>query len=235
MESSSMIKKKIIIIDDDKALSKSVKSIFDKNDFITILSFNTDDGYKSILKSSPDIVVLDINMPSISGLEFTKILRKNPMTKNIPIIMLTGENTEDSKVDGLEKGADDYVTKPFSPKELLARVNSLLRRVRRREPSVKKLEHDGLLMSLSARTVTLDKKPIFLRPKEFDLLYILMSRPNTVVNREFILESIFEYDKGVTTRTIDTHIKNLRSTLGHWAKHIETVFGSGFKFVPSSK
>ncbi|MDR1522727.1 MAG: response regulator transcription factor [Endomicrobium sp.] len=229
-----MIESKIIIADDDQALTSLLKKVFEDEGFMTIAYNNTDESYKKILKSKPDLVIVDIKMPRVGGLELTRMLRKNPVTKNIPIIMLTVESTEMCKVVGLENGADDYVTKPFSNRELVARAKSLLRRVRRKD-WVKKLEHDGLVMLLDSRTVTLNKKQISMRPKEFDLLYILMSKPNIVLNREFILENVFEYNAVVTTRTIDTHIKNLRHLLGPWSEHIRTVFGLGFKFVPSSK
>ncbi|MDR2395985.1 MAG: response regulator transcription factor [Endomicrobium sp.] len=229
-----MIESKIIIVDDDQALTSLLKKVFEDEGFMTITYNNTDEGYKKILKSKPDLVIVDIKMPRVGGLELTRMLRKNPVTENIPIIMLTVESTEMCKVVGLENGADDYVTKPFSNRELVARAKSLLRRVRRKD-GVKKLEHDGLVMLLDSRTVTLNKKQISMRPKEFDLLYILMSKPNIVLNREFILENVFEYNAAVTTRTIDTHIKNLRHLLGPWSEHIMTVFGLGFKFVPSSK
>ena len=229
-----MIKNKIVIVDDDEALVILLKKIFENEGFMAITCNNTDDAYKKILKSMPDLSIVDVRMPTVGGIELVRMLRSNPITKNIPIIMLTVETTETSKLGGFENGADDYVVKPFSNRELVARVNSLLRRVRRKD-GVKKLEHDGLVMLLDSRTVTLNKKQISMRPKEFDLLYILMSKPNIVLNRNFLLENVFEYNAVVSTRTIDTHIKNLRRLLGPWSEHIVTVFGLGFKFVTSSK
>jgi DNA-binding response OmpR family regulator len=229
-----MTENKIVILDDDEALTSLLKKVLEGEGFMVITCKDTDEGYKKILKSKPALVVIDIRMPTIGGLELTRLLRKDPLTKNIPIIMLTVESKETFKVVGLENGADDYIVKPFSNRELVARIRSLLRRVYTKE-RVKKLEHDGLVMLLDSRTVTLNKKQLSVRPKEFDLLYVLMSKPNVVLNREFILENIFEYNAVTSTRTIDTHIKNLRRTLGPWAQHIVTVFGLGFKFVPSSK
>jgi two-component system phosphate regulon response regulator PhoB len=170
-------------------------------------------------------------MPRIGGIELCRMLRETPQTKNIPIIMLTVESSETDKVIGLEVGADDYITKPFSNRELTARVNSLLRRAGRGE-TVDVIKVDGLEMNMVSREVTLNKKKITLRPKEFDLLQMFIKKPNVVLNREYILETVFECQAVLTTRTIDTHIKNLRHALGSWGKRITTVFGRGFKFVP---
>jgi DNA-binding response OmpR family regulator len=231
-----MIENKIVILDDDEALTSLLKKVLEGEGFMVITCKDTDEGYKRILKSRPNLAVIDTRMPTIGGLELIRLLRKNPITKNIPIIVLTVESTETCKVAGLENGADDYIVKPFSNRELVARIRSLLRRARRHSRErVKKLEHDGLVMLLDSRTVALNKKQLSIRPKEFDLLYVLMSKPNIVLNREFILENVFEYNAAVSSRTIDTHIKNLRCILGPWAEHIVTVFGLGFKFVPSSK
>jgi two-component system response regulator ResD len=170
-------------------------------------------------------------MPRIGGIELCRLLRENPQTKSIPIIMLTVESSETDKVIGLEVGADDYITKPFSGRELIARVNSLLRRANRKEEA-EVIKIDGLEMNLVSRTVLLNKKQVVLRPKEFDLLYMFLKKPNVVLGREYILESVFNCQAIITTRTIDTHIKNLRHALGPWGKRIVTVFGRGFKFIP---
>ncbi len=229
-----MIENKIVVVDDDENLRTLVKDIFEHENFKVIACQDTDEGYKRILKSKPDLAILDVKMPQIGGIELCRMLRENPETKNLPIIMLTVESTETDKVIGLGVGADDYITKPFSNKELIARVKSLLRRAKRKEET-NILECDGLVMNLDSRTVTLNKKVISLRPKEFDLLHTFLLKPNFVLNREYILENVFEYNVAVTTRTIDTHIKNLRQALGSWGKKIETVFGRGFKFVPGQK
>jgi DNA-binding response OmpR family regulator len=171
-------------------------------------------------------------MPTIGGIEFVKMIRQTSSLKNIPIMMLTVESTETNKVTGFDSGADDYLTKPFSNRELLARIKALLRRFKRKD-KINKVEVDGLVVSLEPRTVFLDGKEVKLRPKEFDLLSLFLQKPGIVLNREFILENVFEYNISVTTRTIDTHIKNLRNTLSPWGrKHIKTIFGIGFKFIP---
>ncbi|MCL2390536.1 MAG: response regulator transcription factor [Endomicrobia bacterium] len=229
-----MVENKIVIVDDDDDIRSLVKDLLENENYKAIACRDTDEGYKRILKSLPDLVILDVKMPEIGGIELCRLLRETPETKNLPIIMLTVESTEMDKVIGLGVGADDYITKPFSNKELLARISALLRRAKRKEES-NVLESDGLVMNLDSRSVILNKKEIELRPKEFDLLHTFLLKPNFVLSRDYILENIFEYNVAVTTRTIDTHIKNLRQSLGNWGKKIETVFGRGFKFVPSEK
>ena len=226
-----MIENKIVIVDDDESIRNLVKDVLEKENYKVIMCQDTDEGYKRVLKSKPDLVILDVKMPQIGGIELCRLLRETAETKNIPIIMLTVESSETDKIIGFGVGADDYVTKPFSNKELAARVKSLLRRTSRKEDS-NVLSCDGLVMNLDSRTVAINKKDVVLRPKEFDLLHTFLLRPNFVLNRDFILENVFEYNVAVTTRTIDTHIKNLRQALGPWSKRIETVFGRGFKFVP---
>jgi DNA-binding response OmpR family regulator len=222
---------KIVIVDDEEELRELVADVLGRDNFKVIKCADTDEGYKRILKSKPDLAILDIKMPQIGGIELCRLLRSDPTTKNMPVIMLTVESTETDKVIGLGVGADDYITKPFSNKELVARVRALLRRTARKDVS-NCIKADGLVMNLDARTVIVNSKEIKLRPKEFDLLHMFLLKPNVVLPRDFILENVFEYNAAVTTRTIDTHIKNLRQALGSWADKIITIFGRGFKFVP---
>lgn len=226
-----MISKKILVVDDDEHIRSLLTDVLEKENFMVIACADTEEGYMRIIKSQPDLVILDVKMPRIGGIELCRLLRENPQTKTIPIIMLTVESTETDKVIGLEVGADDYITKPFSNRELVARISSLLRRVARKD-DVELIKIDGLEMNLISRTVTLNKREVTLRPKEFDLLYMFLRKPNVVLTREYILESVFNCQAALTTRTIDTHIKNLRHALGSWGRRIQTVFGRGFKFVP---
>lgn len=223
---------KVVIVDDEEELRELVADILEADNFKVIKCADTDEGYKRILKSKPDLAILDVKMPQIGGIELCRLLRSDPATKNMPVIMLTVESTETDKVIGLGVGADDYITKPFSNKELVARVKALLRRTARKEES-NTIKADGLIMNLDARTVIINSKEIKLRPKEFDLLHMFLLKPNIVLSRDFILENVFEYNVAVTTRTIDTHIKNLRQAVGSWGDRIITIFGRGFKFVPN--
>ena len=230
-----MIENEIIIVDDEESIRELVGDLLESENFKVIKCADTDDGYKRILKSKPDLVILDVKMPQIGGIELCRLLRENIETKNIPVIMLTVESTETDKVIGFGVGADDYITKPFSNRELVARVRALLRRVSRIDDKNVSIEVDDLVMNLEARTVTIKGREIKLRPKEFDLLHMFLLKPNVVLNRDYILENVFDYNIGVTTRTIDTHIKNLRQALGSWGDKINTIFGRGFKFVPGIK
>lgn len=227
--------KKVVIVDDEEAIRELVCSILENENFKVIKCADTDEGYARIIKSKPDLVVLDVKMPQIGGIELCRLLRENLETRNIPIIMLTVESTETDKVIGLGIGADDYITKPFGNKEFVARVNALLRRTTRKENEAAVLKVDGLEMDIDAGTIKIKSKEVRLRPKEFDLLRMFLQKPNIVLSREYILENVFDYNIAVTTRTIDTHIKNLRQALGSWGNKINTIFGRGFKFVPDGK
>ncbi|MDR3253732.1 MAG: response regulator transcription factor [Endomicrobium sp.] len=229
-----MIENTIIVVDDEKDVQHLLKDVLENEKFKVIPCQDTECGYKKIIRYKPTLVLLDINVPTIGGIELCKKIRETPEIKNLLIIMLTIESTEKSKIIGFEVGADDYITKPFSNRELVVRIHSLLRRVRRHDKRYK-MEYDGLVMDLDAKEVVLNKNKILLRPKEFELLRMFLLKPNTVLYKDFILENIFEYNNKVSTRTIDTHIKNLRHSLGFWGKHIETVFGIGFKFVTDQK
>ena len=227
-----MFESKIIVVDDDETIRELVADVLEKENVKVIKCFDTDDGYKKILKLKPDLIILDVKMPQIGGIELCRLLRETAETKDIPVIMLTVESTEIDKVIGLGVGADDYITKPFSNKELVARIRALLRRVTRTKNT--NLEADGLIMNLESMSVSIKDKKIKLRPKEFDLLHMFLLKPNIVLSREYILENVFNYNIEVTTRTIDTHIKNLRQALGPWGNKIVTIFGRGFQFVPSN-
>lgn len=226
------MKQKILVIDDDENILSLISDILEKEDFLVITATNTEDGFKKAITSQPDLIITDITMPKVGGIELCRMLRNDERTKLIPIIMLTVLSSETDKVIGLEVGADDYITKPFSPKELVARVKAALRRTKMlKETPQQILKFKDLCVDLSSRVVTINKRHIDLTPKEFDLLVLFLKKPNVVLSRELILENVFEYKVPVPTRTVDTHIKNLRKKLGRLGKHIKTVFGYGFKFV----
>jgi len=226
-----MIKPKILVIDDEEDILSLVSDLLEKENFYVITATTTEEGYKKAIKSQPDLIILDIKIPKIGGVELCRILRDDPKTKHIPIIMLTVESTETDKIIGLEIGADDYITKPFSTKELVARIKAVLRRVNSFKESPEIIKSGNLEIDVRSRTAKLNGKDIYLRPKEFDLLLLFVQKPNVVITRQYILETIFGYKVPVPTRTVDTHIKNLRSALGSFGKKIKTVFGYGFKFV----
>lgn len=228
-----MIRKKILVVDDEDSLRSLVTDILEQEDYMVIACADTEEGYKRILKSTPDLVILDVKVPRVGGIELCRMMRENSQVKHIPVIMLTVESSETDKVIGLEAGADDYITKPFSSKELLARVNALLRRAHRKEENKGDIiKTAGLEIDIKSHTVVLHKKVLKLRPKEFDMLVLFVTNKNVVFDRAYILENVFGYKIPISTRTIDTHIKNLRHSLGSFGNKIRTVFGRGFKFVP---
>lgn len=228
-----MIRKKILVVDDEDNLRSLLTDVLEREDYLVLACADTEEGHKRILKSNPDLVILDVKVPRIGGIELCRILREDPQTKHIPVIMLTVESSETDKVIGLEAGADDYITKPFGSKELLARVNALLRRANRKDKSQDVIiKVEGLEIDEKSHTVVLNKKTLKLRPKEFDMLLLFAKNKNVVFDRAYILENVFGYKIPISTRTIDTHIKNLRHSLGSFGNKIKTVFGRGFKFVP---
>ena len=222
---------KILIVEDEEKIARFVELELKHEGYDVDKAYDGRQGLELAESGEYNLILLDIMLPGINGIEILRRIRKN---SDVPVIMLTARDAVMDKVSGLDMGADDYITKPFSNKELIARIKALLRRSNLKQES-NVLIVDNLVMNLEARTVEIKGKEIKLRPKEFDLLHMFLLKPNNVLTREFILENVFEYNVSVTTRTIDTHIKNLRQALGNWGNKIKTIFGRGFKFVPESK
>ena len=221
-----------LLVEDDKNLGVILKKYLEAKGIPVTLCSNGEDALNTFKNGKFNFCILDVMMPLMDGFTLSQEIKK--LDKKVPIIFLTAKTTQQDVLTGFNLGADDYITKPFSNKELVARIRALLRRTNRvQEDST--LIVDNLVMNLEARTVEIKGKEIKLRPKEFDLLHMFLLKPNNVLTREFILENVFEYNVAVTTRTIDTHIKNLRQALGSWGDKIKTIFGRGFKFVPDSK
>ncbi|HEY2951577.1 MAG TPA: response regulator [Verrucomicrobiae bacterium] len=181
--------------------------------------------------ASPTLIILDLMLPEVDGLEVCKLLRRDPATKAIPIVMLTARASEVDRVLGLELGADDYVTKPFSPRELVLRVKALLRRGQGQEASPDLICIGALLVDISKHQVTVQNRPISLTATEFKLLTVLAQRRGRVQSREQLLQDVWEYDNLIDTRTVDTHMRRLREKLGPAAKHLDTVRGVGYRFL----
>ena len=220
---------KILIVDDEPDIVELVKINLEKNGFDVISSYTGREIFDLFKKFSIDLVILDLMLPDIDGLEICKILKSENETKNIPIIMLTAKDTEIDKVLGLELGADDYITKPFSPRELVARVRAVLRRTRK--PSDESiLKFDNILkIDLKKFEVFVNGKKINLTTTEFKLLKALAIRRGEVLSRNELLDYIWGSEKIVIDRTIDVHIKHLREKLGKVGKFIKNVRGVGYK------
>ncbi len=220
---------KILIVDDEPDIVELVKINLEKNGFDVISSYTGREIFNLFKKFSIDLVILDLMLPDIDGLEICKILKSENETKNIPIIMLTAKDTEIDKVLGLELGADDYITKPFSPRELVARVRAVLRRTRKSsDESI--LKFDNILrIDLKKFEVFVNGKKINLTTTEFKLLKALAIRRGEVLSRNELLDYIWGSEKIVIDRTIDVHIKHLREKLGKVGKFIKNVRGVGYK------
>ncbi|MDW0059352.1 response regulator transcription factor [Clostridioides difficile] len=217
---------KILIVEDEKRMQSIIVEYMQKGGYTCITA---DDGVEAltILKSNNiDLMILDIMMPYLDGFSVCRVSRE--MT-NIPIIILTAKGDEEDKLKGYEYGADDYITKPFSPKVLLAKVNALLRRYTTDIPK-NSLSLGKIFIMVASRQVYVEDKLIDLTYKEFELLRLFMENPNQVFSREKLLNCIWGYDFEGNTRTVDTHIKTLRKKLGSEGHHIVTLIRSGYKF-----
>ena len=222
-----MDKLKILVVDDESRMRKLVKDFLTKRDFDVI---EAEDGAQAldIFYSDKDLalIILDVMMPKLDGYQVLKEIR---MSSNIPVIMLTAKSTEYDELQSFDKGADEYVSKPFSPKVLVARVEALLRRSNIAGPE-DKLEIGGIVVDKAAHIVTVDGKPIDLSYKEFELLTYFMENQSLALSREKILNNVWNYDYFGDARTIDTHVKKLRSKMGEKGEYIKTIWGMGYKF-----
>ncbi len=218
----------IVVVDDEPDILELVVLHLTKSNFKVEKFLNSEDFLKFLSLKIPDLIILDLMLPDADGIEVCKYLRSKEDFKSIPIIILTARASETDKVLGLELGADDYVTKPFSPRELVARVKAVLRR--KTQNSGKKIKiGDILLIDLNRFEVFVEGKKIDLTPTEFRILKILVSNKGWVFTRDQILEHLWGHDKVVLDRTIDVHIKNLREKLGKAKKFIKNVRGVGYK------
>lgn len=227
---------KILIVDDEKDIVDLVAYNLEKEGYETLKALDGEKALQLVRTKTPDLVVLDLMLPGIQGLEVCKRIRKVPETAAIPIIMLTAKGEEIDKVLGLEVGADDYITKPFSVKELLARVKAVLRRSEARGAADQEevFEFRGLRIDFKSYEVTVDGRTISLSPTEFRLLRFLSRNPGRVYSREQILDRVWGDDAFVEPRTVDVHVRRLRAQIEkdlNSPNYIVTVRGAGYKFV----
>ena len=225
------MKTKILLVDDDPNIRQLVNLYLKKEDYDVVLADRGDTAVEKFKSDAPNLILLDLMLPGKDGWEVLREIRK---TSNVPIIMLTAKDETFDKVLGLELGADDYVAKPFEPKELLARIKAVLRRFQPAESDVKELNYPGLSISLSQYKVTYRGEQLEMPPKELELLFFLASHPRTVFTREQLLEQVWGYEYYVDSRTVDVHVKRLREKLTdslEFGWEIKTVWGVGYKFV----
>ena len=227
-----MNKGTILIIDDEKDLVELVRyNLVEKEGYDVISATDGQTGLEIAQKHKLDLIVLDLMMPGMDGLEVCRRLRADQRTSRVPLIMLTAKATEADRIVGLELGADDYVTKPFSPRELVARIKAILRRTAAQEEPAQVIRHGDLLIDLARHEVAVGGKPVSLTATEFRILHFLASKPGRVLSRDDIIDAALGRDANVFDRTIDVHITAIRRKLGPaGADRVETIRGFGYKF-----
>ena len=225
------MKPKILVVDDEPDAVELIEFNLKSADYKVATA---DDGSEALRKArsfSPDLILLDWMLPQMDGLEVCKLLRRDPQTATIPIIMLTAKASEIDRVLGLEMGADDYLTKPFSPRELLLRIKNQLKHRLGEEPGAQTLQCGGIVVDISRHLVTVDGRHIDLTATEFKLLTTLLERRGRVQTREQLLKDVWEYDSGIDSRTVDTHMRRLRKKLGRSARCLDTIRGVGYRLT----
>ena len=223
---------KIFIIEDEPSIIQLVQHNLEKNGFLVSSSLNGNDGLKELKKFQPDLLLLDWMLPDLSGIEICKNIRKDNSFKNLPVIMLTAKGEEEDKIKGLDSGVDDYLTKPFSFNELMARIKAVLRRSNPNTVS-DNLKFDDLILDRIEKRVFRDGQEIKLGPTEFRLLEFFLTNPKRVYSRDQILESVWPNNVNVESRTIDVHIRRLRQSVNLKNKRelIRTVRSSGYSLI----
>lgn len=225
-----MSTRSILIIDDESAIREVIAAALEMAGYRTIEAANAQQGHELVVDQKPDLILLDWMMPNVSGIELARRLKRDPLTAEIPIIMLTAKGEEDHKIAGLEAGADDYITKPFSPRELVARLKAVLRRATPAgidDP----IEINGLTLDPNSHRVLARNRELSMGPTEFRLLQFFMSHAERAYTRSQLLDQVWGGNVYVDERTVDVHIRRLRKALGDDFKHfIQTVRGTGYRF-----
>jgi two-component system, OmpR family, alkaline phosphatase synthesis response regulator PhoP len=220
----------IFVVEDEKDLVELLTYNLEKEGYRVLSEMDGEAALKKIPLKMPDLVLLDLMLPKVDGLTVCKTLKNNPKTSHIPVVMLTAKGEESDKVVGLELGADDYVTKPFSVKELLARVRAVLRRFQKAQEEEPVQKFKELILDRKKHQVTLKKESLEMTAKEFELLDYFLTHPERVLSRDILLNNVWGYDYFGTTRTVDVHVRRLREKLDTYGKYIQTVKGYGYLF-----
>jgi len=225
-----MAKEKVLVVDDERNIVELLKFNLEKEGYEVLVAYDGIEAVKLAREERPDLIILDIMLPGQGGLEVCRQLRKEMKT---PILMATAKGEEIDKILGLELGADDYVTKPFSPRELIARVKAILRRTSMRPEEQDEISIKDISMNLIKHEVTVKGERVDLKPKEFELLKLLATNKGKVFTRDFLLEQLWGYDYLGDTRTVDVHVRRIRQKIEEDAsmpKYLKTVHGIGYKF-----
>ena len=228
---------RVLVVEDEHDIAALIKHALERSgEMQASIVGSGDAALRAAAEDPPDVVILDLNLPVLSGMEVCRILRARAATANVPIIMLTARTAESDRVAGLDLGADDYVSKPFSLRELSARVRAVLRR-RHRDLLAPAAVYHGvhLTADFDAVSVTVDGEPVRLTRREFELLRFLVENRNRVLSRDRLLERVWGYDRVIETRSVDVHVGRLRAKLGSAGAQIETVVGLGYRFVEQGR
>lgn len=228
----------ILIIEDDPDIAQLISYQLRNAKYMTEVAGDGEKGLKAVERSLPALIILDLMLPGKDGLEVCRILKSNPKTKRIPILMVTARGEESDRIAGFEMGADDYMPKPFSPRELVLRVQAIFKRIKSGADHTKKeqaiITIGNLTVDPVRHEVIFNGKVVPLTMLEFRLLYYLMERKGIVANRDDLLDQVWGYDPALTTRTVDTHVKRLRQKLGKAGDPLETVRGIGYRWREAS-
>ncbi|MBN2830759.1 MAG: response regulator [Candidatus Omnitrophica bacterium] len=226
------MKETVLIVEDEKDIAKMIDYNLKKEGYKTIIASDGEDAIDAAISKIPDLILLDLMLPGLGGLEVCKELKAERKTASIPVIMLTAKSQESDKIVGLELGADDYVTKPFSPRELVARIKAVLRRGKEKDKLPETIKIGNLTLDFSKIEVAIKDKPVELTSKEFELLKTLIKAKGRVLSRDYLLDNIWGFDHAIEiqTRTVDVHIRTLRKKLKTEAKRILTVKNYGYRF-----
>ena len=227
-----MARHRVLIVEDEQDIAGLIKHTLERGGETDAQVVGSGDAaLKAVTERVPDLIILDLNLPVVGGLEVCRILRSRADVPHVPIIMLTARTSEDDRVSGLEQGADDYVTKPFSLRELTARVRAMLRRGQGTEARQGRYQGERLTADFEAVAIAVDGAAVRLTRREFELLQYLVQNKNRVVSRDRLLERVWGYERFVETRSVDVHVGRLRTKLRTAGRQIETVIGLGYRFV----
>jgi DNA-binding response OmpR family regulator len=231
MLSKLYVRPKILVVDDEPEAVELVEFNLKQAGFDVVTAADGAEALTKARAALPGLIVLDLMLPEVDGLEVCKMLRRDPATAAVPIVMVTAKAAEIDRILGLELGADDYITKPFSPRELVLRVKNILQRGRAAESKPASLKFGELLIDEPRHLVSLRGKQIDLTATEFKLLALLAQRRGRVQSRDQLLRDVWEYNSLIDTRTVDTHMRRLRDKLGAASKYLDTVRGVGYRFI----
>lgn len=232
LASRHMARERILLIEDEPDIAEVLQYNLEKEGYHVDVARRGDTGLEVVRKDNPDLILLDLMLPGIDGLEITRLLKRDPATAHLPIVMLTARGEEMDRIVGLELGADDYISKPFSPREVVLRVKAVLRRLQHEEAASDLLQVGGIELDVSGHQLRVRGGEVPLTATEFRLLRLLMERGGRVQTRGQLLSDVWGYAEDIDSRTVDTHIRRVRRKLGPEADRIETVIGVGYRLRP---